>query len=169
MAKIQIWFCLVKIQIWFCLRSESKAKSSFFFGLPMTMDKPLPSIAIEANFFINRWIYTLTPSKPIRLTRRFPQFVAVASPPSSSFRPSSFFVYRLSMHCRCRRCWAKVHFSTMAGGFHPPRLSPPSPCQNTARGFSPETSLLDSSTIKSDLYKIGCGHKTPRLSPKIPH
>ncbi len=40
---------------------------------------------------------------------------------------------------------------------------------NTARKVSPpETSILDSSMIKSDLYKIGRGHETPRLSPKSP-
>ncbi len=137
----KIWFCLAKIQIWFCLRSKSKAKSSFFFGLPTTIDKPLPSIVIEVNFFINRWIYILTPSKPVCSTRRFPRFVAVASPPLSSFQKNFywflahllphcqfviFFVYCLSMRRRRCRHWAKVHYLTMAGGFHP---------QGTSTGF----------------------------------
>ena len=40
---------------------------------------------------------------------------------------------------------------------------------NTARKVSlPETFILDSLTSKSDLYKIGWGHETPRPSPNSP-
>jgi hypothetical protein len=44
-----------------------------------------------------------------------------------------------------------------------------SPCQIRPGSFTPpETSILDSSIITSDLYKIGRGHETPRLSPRSP-
>ncbi len=40
---------------------------------------------------------------------------------------------------------------------------------NTARKVSfPETSISNSSMIKSDLYNIGRGHETPRSSLKSP-
>ncbi len=42
-------------------------------------------------------------------------------------------------------------------------------CQIWPGRFTPpETSIPDSSIITSDLYKIGRGHETPRLSPKSP-
>ena len=44
-----------------------------------------------------------------------------------------------------------------------------SPCQIRPGSFTPpETTILDSSIITSDLYKIGRGHETPRLSPRSP-
>ena len=120
-----------------------------FSGLPNAINNPLPLIVTEANFFIAKGKYMhYNPSFDLNPCARRVYSGSTFGPVTID-RSLPIDIIFFDGHCA----------EAIAAKSVP----------NTARKVSlPETSILDSSTSKSDLYKIGRGHETPRPSPNSP-